>query len=378
MTTGGRFHARVNADGALIGASTNAIRAGAPEERPTLWFPASDIDDERLQALNPTLWQRGEDEWDGFVSFDHDKLEVQLLDGPQDDPERSIKRFPTWGDASELIAIMDVQRLDAGRYLGPRRPNMNRPVVEGSQLLGQSIIAATREVAGTRAVSASMMFLKAVTAMETYEFVLEPMSRGRTFNAFAVQVRQGEKICAAGTVLLDATAPAVVEHADPAPDVARPYDCPEHDMGVTGRELRVVDDAYTNDSAAPVGPPDIDAWVRFRDVPADPPIHAGLLAQFTGHMSIAAALRPHAGIGQEAAHVTISTAINAISISLHADVRADEWMLYHHHSSFSGDGMTHSNCAVYNEDGRLLASFTVEAMVRPFADPSRGDARTAL
>ena len=35
----------------------------------------------------------------------------------------------------------------------------------------------------------------------------------------------------------------------------------------------------------------LDAWVRFRDVPDDPPIHAGLLAQFTGHMPIAAALR---------------------------------------------------------------------------------------
>jgi acyl-CoA thioesterase len=223
-----------------------------------------------------------------------------------------------------------------------------------------------------------MMFLRAVSALESFDFVLEPASRGRTFNAFAVKVMQGEKTCAAGTVLLDATAPAVVKHADPAPDVPAPYDCPEYDMGVTGRELRVVDDTYTNDSDAPIGPPDIDAWVRFRDVPADPPLHAALLAQFTGHMSIAAALRPHEGIGQEAAHVTISTAINAISLSLHADVRADDWMLYHHHSSFAGDGMTHSECAVYSEDGRRLASFTVEAMVRPFADPSRGDARTAL
>ncbi len=33
---------------------------------------------------------------------------------------------------------------------------------------------------------------------------------------------------------------------------------------------------------------------------------------------------------------------NTITISLHADLRADQWLLYHHKSTFVGDGMTHS------------------------------------
>jgi len=150
-------------------------------------------------------------------------------------------------------------------------------------------------------------------------------------------------------------------------------------MGVIGRDIRVVDGAYSGDPDAPVGPPILDAWVRFRDVPADPPLHAGLLAQFTGHMSIAAALRPHAGIGQSEAHRTLSTAINAIAISFHADVRADRWMLYHHLSTFAGDGMTHSECRVHTADGALVASFSVDAMVRAFGGHvGRRDERTAL
>ena len=41
--------------------------------------------------------------------------------------------------------------------------------------------------------------------------------------------------------------------------------------------------------------------------------------------------------------------------------------------------MTHSECRVYNEDRDLLASFTVEAMVRGFADPTSSvDDRTAM
>jgi acyl-CoA thioesterase len=51
-------------------------------------------------------------------------------------------------------------------------------------------------------------------------------------------------------------------------------------------------------------------------------------------------------------------------VSLHSDVRADEWMLYHHDATFAGDGMTHTECRVYDEPGRMLASFGVDAMVR--------------
>jgi acyl-CoA thioesterase II len=124
--------------------------------------------------------------------------------------------------------------------------------------------------------------------------------------------------------------------------------------------------------------PVVIAWVRFREVPEDPRLHAGLLAQFTGHASIAAALRPHAGIGQSQAHRTLSTAINAINISFHANVRADRWMLYRQHSTFAGDGMTHSECRVYNIEGALLASFSVAAMVRAFATDRPLSDRTSL
>jgi acyl-CoA thioesterase len=96
-------------------------------------------------------------------------------------------------------------------------------------------------------------------------------------------------------------------------------------------------------------------------------------------MPIAAALRPHAGVGQDQAHRTLSTAINAIAISFHGDVRADRWMLYHHESTFAGDGMTHAACRVHDEDGRLLASFSVDAMVRAFRSGGEPvDERTSL
>ena len=149
-------------------------------------------------------------------------------------------------------------------------------------------------------------------------------------------------------------------------------------MGVAGREIRIVDGAYTGDPDAAVGPPVLDAWVRFASVPDDPPLHAGLLAQLTGHLSIAAALRPHAGVGQDQAHRTLSTAVNAISLSFHADVRVDRWLLYRHLSTAAADGMTHSECRVHEEGAALVASFTTDCMVRAFAAGEVVDERTSL
>jgi len=315
-------------------------------------------------------------------AFDSERVRIEVYDRRPGDDERNVtfKRFPTWGDASDLIDLMNVRPDGDLAYVSGAHSDGRRPVVEGSQMLGQAIVAAGRHAPGRRAVSAHMVFLRGADARRPLRFELQELSAGRTFTGLTVQATQGGRCCAAGTLLCDAIAPPLLSHAAPAPDVPGPYECPPCDMGVTGRDIRVVDGAYTNDPDAPAGPPVLDSWVRFHEVPDDPVLHAGLLAQFTGHMSIAAALRPHDGIGQAAAHRTLSMGINAISLSLHREVHADDWMLYHHLSTFAGDGMTHSECRVHAESGALLASFTVDAMVRPFPDgPAVArDERTAL
>lgn len=409
----------------LVAETTGAVRVEEEGQPPHLYFPSSDVrfelfHDEGRERSCPVkgtaqLWSiegavdaSASDRWDGPVAsafdgrdvlwrftdpspqiswlsdlaaFDHDRVRVEVVDEVEGDTPRdvSVKRFPTWGDAADLVEILDVQPKGDGSYVSAIRPDPRRPVVEGSQMLGQAIVAAGRHAPDRRTVSAHMMFLRAADPGKPLEFELEELSGGRTFTSLIVRVTQDRRCCAAGTLLLDATAPDAIHHEVEPPATAGPYESEPYDMSVTGRDLRVVDGAYTDDPNAPSGPPVIDAWVRFRELPDDPFLHAGLLAQFTGHMSIAAALRPHEGIGQREAHRTLSTAINAIAISFHRDVRADQWMLYRHLSTFAGDGMTHAECRVHDEAGDLLASFTVDAMVRRFErDTSTVDDRTAL
>jgi acyl-CoA thioesterase II len=400
------FRARAWWDGQLVADSTAAVRVEEAGQPPALYFPHSDVrfepfhDDGRRTTCpvkgTARLWSGGPahdvlwsftepspeaDRLRGLVAFDHDRVRVELLDALDgDDPgDVTVKQFPTWGDAADLIDVLDVRPAGERAYESVARGDERRPVVEGSQMLGQAILAAGRHAPGRRAVSAHIVFMRPADARRPLRFELDEQSAGRTFTTLDVRVSQDGRRCATGTLLLDATAPDVVRHAVEPPDVAGPYESEPYDMSVTGRDIRMVGGAYTDDPEAPVGPPTLDAWVRFRDVPPDPYLHAGLLAQFTGHVSIAAALRPHEGVGQAQAHRTLSTAINAIALSLHGDARADRWMLYRHLSTFAGDGMTHSECRVHDEAGGLLASFSVDAMVRRFAGaPAAVDERTAL
>lgn len=273
-----------------------------------------------------------------------------------------------WGDVADLVDVLN----------GAVRPSESRPVVEASQVIGQAIVAAGKHAPGRRAVNTAMIFTRVIDAREPFAVEFDEIAGGRTFTGLIVRATQNGRVGAAGTMLLDVGAPDVMRHAVEMPKVAGPDESTPYDMGVTGREIRVVDNAYDNRADAPVGPPLLDAWVRYERVPDDPVMHAALMAQFIGHMSIAAAMRPHAGIGQEQAHKTLSTGVNALNLSIHADVRADQWLLYHHDSTFAGDGMTHSACTVHDEGGALIASFTTDCMVRAMPARQGADPKTAM
>jgi len=370
-------------DGRMVAQSDRCLCAEERGALPVLYFPVADIDFDGSEGLSDHVRTEPGREIIDHAAFDQDLVRVEVTDEAEGDAGRdvTVKRFPTWGDATHLVDVMDVRPTDEGlSFLSVARSDERRPVVEGSQMLGQAIVAASRHAAGRRVVSASMILLRAADARQPLQFELEELSSGRTFAALSVRVLQGERLCAAGTLLLDTPSEDVVRHAVEAPDVPGPFDCPPYDMGVTGRDIRVVDGSYLNDPDEPSGPPTVDAWVRFRQVPDDPALHAGLLAQFTGHMSIAAALRPHQGVSQDQAHRTLSMAINSINLSLYGPVRVDDWLLYHHYSTFAGAGTTHAENRVYDLSGTLVASFTVDAMVRPLPLSAKGpmDGRTAL
>jgi hypothetical protein len=164
-------------------------------------------------------------------------------------------------------------------------------------------------------------------------------------------------------MLMDSGADDVIRGAVEMPDVPGPYESVPFDMSVIGRDLRIVDGAYSPDPDL-VGPAVIYAWVRFRDNPADLALRRALVTQAMPHWTVAAAMRPHPGVGQADAHLSLSTGIMSLAVAFHDDVPLDEWFLYANPAIWAGRGLVQGQGTVFSHDGRLVASYSVQAMVR--------------
>jgi acyl-CoA thioesterase II len=302
---------------------------------------------------------------EGYVAFYHERLRIVLDEQWPDERAPVSTRFPDWGDARDLLGLIDVEPAGPGRFVGAPWPKTRRNVVEGGQLLGQAIVAASKTIPNQRVTSATMIFSKAASFDDPLDVGVEVVRGGRTFSTVEVRIGQAEQLRSIGILLMDAGAPDVVRGTAVMPDVPGPLEAVPLDMGVTGRELRVVDAAYDPDPDR-IGPPEIFTWVRFRDGPAAPYLHAALLAQSTTHWTIAAALRPHAGFGERDAHVTLSTGIMATSLALLDDVDVTRWLLYTNPAAYAGRGLAQGEGRVFTADGRLVATYSVQAMIRAF------------
>lgn len=355
---------RVRQGTTLIAESRSARVTLLPECNGELRIPSADVH-VAVASLPQLAWHAP----DGMVGFDAARLDITVEDH-WPDGTAIVNRFPRWGDAVDLLRIMDLVPAGAGLYEAPIYEDRRRNVVEGSQLLGQAIIAAAKEVPDQRPISAHMIFSRPAAFDLPLFFRVETRRRGRSFCTLAVEAVQEGKSIGSALVLTDAGAPHTLQGQMAMPALPGPAQSQGFvDYGMTGREVRFVNGDYSPDPDR-IGPPELDAWVRFREQPATLGLRLGLLAQFTGHMTIAASMLPHPGIGEAQAHVTLSTGVLAITIALHEDPDLTRWFLYHNPAIQAGHGLCQGEGHVFADDGKLLASYTVQAMVRDFVRPA--------
>jgi len=370
---------RVRAGATLVAETRAALVTALPEANGQIVIPERDVlpgaatplgaDGSRFALESggaPVAWRAGE----GLLGLDPALLHIAVDDRwpGRADGAGTVNRFPRWGDVADLLRIMDLVPAGPGLYVAAIYEDRRRNVVEGSQLLGQAIVAAAKEVPGQRAVSAHMIFSRPARFDLPLFFRVTKLRAGRSFSTLSVEATQEGKPVASALVLTDKGAPDKIRGQVAMPAVAGPDAAPFHDYGMTGRDVRFVDGAYTL-PAARTAPPEIYGWVRHREAPDAPWLRQGLLAQFTGHMTISAALLPHAGLGEEQAHFTLSTGVLAITVALHDEADLTRWLLYANPCIYAGSGLVQGEGRVFGEDGRLVASYTVQAMVRDFPEP---------
>jgi acyl-CoA thioesterase II len=299
----------------------------------------------------------------------HEKVRVELeTRWPDDGRAVTASPFPVWGDQADLVRLIDVQNVGPDRFVAPGYHERSRNVVEGGQLLAQSIVAASKAIPAQRVISVHATFPKAASFDDSIDLSLEVLRKGRSFSTVLVRAAQNGALVSPALVLMDAGASDVVRHVTPMPAVPGPYESEPYDMRVTGRDLRIVDGAYSPDPDR-VGPPEMYAWLRYRENPDELYLRQALVAQASTHWTIAAAMRPHPGFGEAQAHETLSTGIMSLTISFHDDAPVNQWFLYANHATWSGAGLAQGEGRVFSEAGALIASYSVEAMIRSFSEP---------
>ena len=167
----------------------------------------------------------------------------------------------------------------------------------------------------------------------------------------------------------------------PAPDVDGPEQSPDagpSPLVFPGAELRIVSGVDTWSVDAPAGPAELFVWVRYRAAPDDVATNQAILAWGTDGFLIGtampAAYRHRAGgrarqalDRRRRAHAHLPRAVHA------ARLAADQA----HESPHAGGGRSYGRAQVFTRDGRLVASFVQDNMIRAAA-PSGGGPRREM
>ena len=267
---------------------------------------------------------------------------------------------------SELLGLLNVHLDDDGNAIAATAagPVRGRTVVEGTQVIGQCLVAVAKRFPDKSIRSAHAVFARPVMAGEPLALNIDVISQGRTTATAVVTATQQGRRCSVVTILADHPCADVIRHHMPSPwaiPPARSHACP---IPMRGRHVRLVDveDAFSPDEA---GPPELMAWVNYDLTPNYDELIKALILNFTGYLGIATSMRSHPGIGMAQAHSTLTTAPMATTITFHEPVTCEGWLLYTHESLFAGAGMSYVRGTVHTEENALVASFSQEAIIRP-------------
>jgi acyl-CoA thioesterase-2 len=277
-------------------------------------------------------------------------------------------------ESTELLAMLELEPTGPTSF---RANNLSgtRNVVFGGQLLAQIVTAASRTVPGQQVKSIHNVFTRGASPDAPLDITVSPQHVGRSFSTVAVSMSQGERMCTTALVLLHLPEPDLIRHAATMPRTDGPEAAPPRSFN-RGWEIRVEDGVDIQDPDA-VGPAELNVWSRFAGGPHAAATSQAFLAYASDGFLIGTAMRPHAGVGQAMAHISISTSVVTQTLTFHEPFDAGQWHLLAHESPYAGHGRSFGRAHVFAEDGRLVASYGQENMIRAFAADRRPAAGTA-
>src|SRR5271163_2425722 len=169
---------------------------------------------------------------------------------------------------STIAAFVDaltLEEVDADRYRAASLSSTHG-VVFGGQLLAQSVMAGLAGQDGKSVKTIHTVFARGANPELPLEIAVDRMHSGRSVASSTVTISQGDTLVTRSLVLLSAEEPDVIRHADTARSDTKPDEVGGTVRGEGAWEILIVGDIDLSDPEL-VGPPELDAWVRFVDAP---------------------------------------------------------------------------------------------------------------
>jgi acyl-CoA thioesterase II len=266
----------------------------------------------------------------------------------------------------DLLRILDLEPTDGGFVGHNLEKGPGGAVVFGGQLLAQTIVAAARTLPDKEVLSLQTVFARGARPTRPLDITVETMSNGRSFGSVAVSIGQDGKVCTRSLALLQVPDPDLVRHQSAPPPALAADALPERGE-ISWWDVRYDPDIDIDDPDA-VGPATFDVWSRFPDAPTDPITAKALLGYASDAFLLATAMRPHRGIAPPLAHVAVDTTVVTQTLSFHEPFDASQWLLLAHESPYAGRGRSFGRANAFTDDGRLVASYVQDSMLRAFPE----------
>lgn len=269
---------------------------------------------------------------------------------------------------ADLVRAYDLERTGETTWRATHPDMTGAGFVPGGQVLAQLLVTAARSEPEKSVRTIHAFFGRPVRPGEPVELTVDVLQGGRSFTSCSVSATQDGREKARALVLLHAPEPDLIrastqlEAISPTPEDARP--APRF---LPGGETRIAAGVDPTDPSV-VAPPVLGVWVRYADAPADPVVNQALLALTSARFTIPTAMLPHEGIGEAMAHKGISTGVIGLTVSFHEAVDVRDWLYLSFEGIHSGGGAVYGRAQAFDRQGRIVASFSQDAMIRAFRE----------
>ena len=277
----------------------------------------------------------------------------------------------------DLVNLLTLEPIEENLFRGNSQDLGFRQLF-GGQVLGQSLSAMSQTVEDARHVhSMHGYFLRPGDASLPVVYQVDRVRDGGSFSTRRVTaIQKGQPIfTSSASFQYDEVG---FEHQTSMPDVVGPENLPS-ELEMMRQRAHLIPEPMREKLLCakpiefrpvvgedPFNPAVCDPikYVWFRadgTLPDTPALHKYLLAYASDFGLLTTSLLPH-GKGVWQKDMQVASLDHALWF--HADLRADDWLLYAMDSPWAGNSRGFSRGSVYNRAGQLVASVTQEGLIR--------------